>query len=92
MLLIQYILHLKKLYEDSKDKGGVERFQLPEMNPTKDMQTKLDMLIQNFYKVEDEINNLKSEIEAQLELCETYEQKINVLKTYKVLDEAGKVK
>ena len=82
---------LKKLHEDSKDKDGVERFEMPDMEPTKDMQIKLDTLKQDFYKVENEISNLKGEIEAQLELFETYEQKINVLKTYNVLDEAGKV-
>lgn len=31
------------------------------------------------------------EVEAQLEICETYEQKINILKLYNVLNEEGKL-
>lgn len=39
----------------------------------------------------DAMFNLKKEIMAQLDICETYEQKMNVLKAYGVIDENGKL-
>lgn len=39
----------------------------------------------------DNMFNLKKEIMAQLDICETYEQKMNVLKAYGVIDEQGKL-
>jgi hypothetical protein len=35
------------------------------------------------------LSDLKIEIEAQLELCETYEQKMNMLKTYQIVKDNG---
>lgn len=37
------------------------------------------------------INELILEIEAQLDMCDTYEQKQNILKAYKVIDDQGKL-
>lgn len=34
---------------------------------------------------------LMQEVRAQLQMCETYEQKMNILKTYKIIRENGKV-
>ena len=39
----------------------------------------------------DAMFNLKHEIMAQLEICEIYDQKMNVLKAYGVVDEQGKL-
>ena len=39
----------------------------------------------------DELYCQRQEIKAQLDICETYEQKINVLKAYGVVDEQGKL-
>ena len=38
-----------------------------------------------------ELRALEKEIRAQLDICETYEQKMNVLKAYGVVDEQGKL-
>lgn len=35
------------------------------------------------------LSDLKTEISAQLELCETYEQKMNILKTYQIVKDNG---
>ena len=40
---------------------------------------------------EDKLNDEIDEINAQLSMCETYEQKQSVLKLYKVIDENGKI-
>jgi predicted RNase H-like nuclease (RuvC/YqgF family) len=37
------------------------------------------------------IMDLISEIRAQLDMCDTYEQKQNILKAYKVIDDQGKL-
>ena len=44
-----------------------------------------------FDKKLDELYCQQREIEAQLDICETYEQKMNVLKIYNVVDEKGKL-
>jgi hypothetical protein len=46
----------------------------------------------NDYRIQREkLSSLKYEIKAQLDICETYEQKMNVLKIYNVVDEKGKL-
>lgn len=37
------------------------------------------------------VESMVKEVEAQLEICETYEQKVAVLKLYNILDEDGKL-
>lgn len=44
-----------------------------------------------FDKKLDELYCQQREIEAQLDICETYEQKMNVLKIYNIVDEKGKL-
>lgn len=40
----------------------------------------------------DTLCNFLKEVEAQLHMCETYEQKQQILKAYKIIDENGKIK
>ncbi len=40
----------------------------------------------------DTLCDLVQEVEAQLDMCETYEQKQQILKAYKIIDENGKIK
>jgi len=45
------------------------------------------------FKIElESINNIIEEVEAQLEICETQESKISVLKSYGILNEEGRIK
>ena len=51
-----------------------------------------------FEKIENKYNQktrelvvLRQEVEAQLLMCETYEQKQNVLRNYEIIDEKGKI-
>lgn len=41
--------------------------------------------------MKDKVSMIAREIEVQLNMTETYEQKINILKAYKILDEEGKI-
>lgn len=41
--------------------------------------------------MKDKVSIIAREIEVQLNMTETYEQKINILKAYKILDEEGKI-
>lgn len=54
----------------------------------------LKMLETNDNLRRDELKKLEEfvyEVHAQLSMCETYEQKQNILRTYKIIKENGKV-
>ena len=45
-----------------------------------------------YYRIQRaKLQSLENEIRAQLDICETYEQKQNILKAYGVIDEQGKL-
>lgn len=58
---------------------------------TEDTQKKLDILRKERDDAKEELSKKYVEIEAQLDICETYEQKIDVLVSYGVLDKKTKV-
>lgn len=81
---------LNKLQQETKI-GKQERFQIPYVLNTEEIDKKFDKLDKERNFKSDKLNTLKDEIEAQLEVCETYEQKQAILKAYKVIDESGKL-
>lgn len=46
---------------------------------------------QNFKDKMDDRDRLIEEIQSQIDICETYEQKLDIYKKYGVLDKAGKL-
>ena len=52
----------------------------------------LAMLEDEAAEVETDLDQQQVEIEAQLDMCETYEQKQHILKVYNIIDEKGLVK
>lgn len=44
-----------------------------------------------FYLKKQQLEQLIDEVKSQLSMCETYEQKQNVLRNYEIIDERGKV-
>ncbi len=51
----------------------------------------IDKIQKDREEKEIQLSRFVKEVEAQLKECETYEQKINILKAYEILDEKGKV-
>lgn len=88
-LVYKEVMDLKNKY---KDVDGVEiNISTRNYNPS-------DAVIKELHKLYDkrdardkELRELEKEIKAQIELCETYEQKQNILKAYGVIDEQGKL-
>ena len=87
--LINYEKELKQLGNERLNACVVFNFDEYEFTP----QTKraIDKLSRDICVEKQKINKLISEIRAQLDMCDTYEQKQNILKAYKVIDDQGKL-
>lgn len=51
----------------------------------------LDEIAKRYEEEIAKLSKFKKEVEAQLEICETYDQKIDILKLYNILDNKGKL-
>lgn len=81
---------LKDLSEKTKTKDGyLFTFNFGIMPDS--VREEIDKIQKDKEEKEVRLNRLINEVNAQLQECETYEQKMNVLKTYEILDEKGKV-
>lgn len=81
---------LKDLSEKTKTKDGyLFTFRLTSIPDS--VREEINKIRKDKEEKEVQLNRLMDEVNAQLAECETYEQKINVLKTYEILDEKGKV-
>lgn len=81
---------LKDLSEKTKTKDGyLFTFNFAFMPDS--VREEIDKIQKDREEKEIQLNRLINEVEAQLTECETYEQKVNVLKAYEILDEKGKV-
>ena len=81
---------LKELAEKTKTKDGyLFTFSFTFMPDS--VKKEIDKIHKDKEEKEIQLNKLINEVEAQLAECETYEQKINVLKAYEILDEKGRV-
>lgn len=81
---------LKDLAEKTKTKDGY-LFNFNFIFMPDSVREEIDKIHKDKEEKEIQLNRLINEVEAQLAECETYEQKINVLKAYEILDEKGKV-
>lgn len=81
---------LKDLSEKTKTKDGyLFTFNFGIMPDS--VREEIDKIQKDKEEKEVQLNRLINEVNAQLQECETYEQKINILKAYEILDEKGKV-
>lgn len=81
---------LKDLAEKTKTKDGyLFTFNFDSMSDS--LREEMDKIQKDRGEKVTKLNKLIDEVNAQLSECETYEQKMNVLKTYEILDEKGKV-
>lgn len=81
---------LKDLSEKTKTKNGY-LFTFNFDNMPDSVREEINKAQKNREEKEVQLSRLMDEVNAQLSECETYEQKINILKTYEILDEKGKV-
>ena len=81
---------LKDLAEKTKTKDGY-LFNFNFIFMPDSVREEIDKIHKDKEEKEIQLNRLINEVEAQLAECETYEQKINVLKAYEILDEKGRV-
>ena len=61
------------------------------INLDDDIKQEIRKVYNELNKKETELSMLCDEIHAQLEMCETYEQKQEILKRYKVINEKGTI-
>jgi hypothetical protein len=85
------IRDLEALAKKYKDVKGLSIFANYEYQFSKEIYAELDKCEKDYKRQKGELIGLKKEIVAQLELCETYEQKQAILKAYGVVDEQGKL-
>ena len=88
-LVYKEVMDLKNKY---KDVEGVEiNISTRNYNPSDAVIKELHKLYNKRDARDKELRELEKEIKAQIELCETYEQKQKILKTYGVIDDQGKL-
>ena len=85
------IRELEALAEKYKNVKGLSIFANYEYQFSKEIYAELDKCENDYKRQKGELIGLKIEIVAQLDLCETYEQKQAILKAYGVIDEQGKL-
>ena len=85
------IRDLEALAKKYKDVKGLSIFANYEYQFSKEIYAELDKCDKDYKLQKGELIGLKKEIIAQLDLCETYEQKQAILKAYGVVDEQGKL-
>lgn len=86
--IIKELGALAKKYKDVK---GLSIFPNCEYQFSKEILEELNKCDKDYRIQREKLSSLENEIKAQLDICETYEQKMNVLKVYGVVDEQGKL-
>lgn len=82
---------LKDLQAKSKRSDGSDVFTYALCDTPDSLEKEYEKITENAVKETRELNALIDEVNAQLGLCETYDQKISVLKGYGILDESGRI-
>ena len=82
---------LKDLQAKSKRSDGSDVFTYALCDTSDSLEKEYEKITENAVKETRELNALIDEVNAQLGLCETYDQKIAILKGYGILDESGRI-
>lgn len=86
--IIKEVYALAKKYKDVK---GLSIFPNYEYQFSQEILEEMNKCDKDYRIQREKLSSLEYEIKAQLDICETYEQKMNVLKIYNVVDEKGKL-
>lgn len=82
---------LKDLQAKSKRSDGSDVFTYALCDTPDSLEKEYEKITENAVKETRELNALIDEVNAQLGLCETYDQKIAILKGYGILSESGRI-
>ena len=89
----EYIDKAKQIIEDEDFNYDLRHMtECIESHLDRDVQKEIEILNDKFSSMTKDVNKLVEEVKAQLEMAETYDQKINILKAYDILDSNGKIK
>ena len=86
--IVKEVYALAKKYKDVK---GLSIFPNYEYRFSKEILEEMNKCDNDYRIQREKLSSIEHEIKAQLDICETYEQKMNVLKAYGVIDEQGKL-
>lgn len=86
--IIKEVYALANKYKDVK---GLSIFPNYEYQFSQEILEEMNKCDKDYRIQREKLSSLEHEIKAQLDICETYEQKMNVLKAYGVVDEQGKL-
>lgn len=84
-----FIKQLKDQFKEYIEKNEIKDVNInnfPTLNLTKESKVKYDEAYNDYNNKLDKLNNLKEEILALLSGCETYEQEMEILQTYKIVN------
>lgn len=92
------LLKLKEEYETrlkteqiASDMVNMNIFNLNNYKPSEKLNEEFNNLMREEDLAYEELNKLVEEVDSQLSICETYEQKMNILKLYNIITEEGKL-
>lgn len=89
----EYIDKVKPIIEDEGFNYDLRHMtEYIESHLDRDIQKEIKILNDKFSNMTKDVDKLVEEVEAQLEMAETYDQKIDILKAYDILDFNGKIK
>lgn len=83
---------LKELFEQDDNMDAFAQVcRLSAIKISNEVNEKLKVFESKYHKAREELHELVEEVKTQLKMCETYEQKQNVLKLYEIIDKEGKL-
>jgi hypothetical protein len=89
-----FIKQLKDQFKEYIEKNEIKDVNInnfPTLHLTEESKAKYDEVYNDYNNKLGELNNLKEEILALLSGCETYEQEITILKSYKIVTDDNKL-
>lgn len=90
-LMQEYNEKLLELFKKENREDLFDNFKLLVSYTPKSKQAKIDEIEKAFKDAMDDRNRLVEEVEAQLDLCTTREEYLEVFKLYGIVDENGKI-
>lgn len=83
---------LKELFEQDDNMDAFAQVcRLSAIKISNEVNEKVKVFESKYHTARDELFELVEEVKTQLKMCETYEQKQNVLKLYEIIDKEGKL-
>lgn len=83
---------LKELFEQDDNMDAFAQVcRLSAIKISNEVNEKLKVIERKYHIAREELCELVEEVKSQLKMCETYEQKQNILKLYEIIDKEGKL-